>query len=190
MILASGFCIPEPLSVHTVIKGRQVHPLIRFSAEEPRMSPRLWSGDSSVWCSPEVYRGAMPISGLGSVTFAEVVSYEATPVAWLRLQLRMSYAPGASETVSVVPHFCLWRNSGSSALLGHARPWGAPSYSPSLTPHREKRLSAQGRACSFPSWPEAPTGWGAGAPSPWDRTTVLGIGPEWANRRDGWGLFS
>ncbi len=28
--LASGFCIPEPLPVHTGIKGRQVHPLIRF----------------------------------------------------------------------------------------------------------------------------------------------------------------
>ncbi len=30
MKLASGFCIPEPLPVHTVIKGRQVHSLIRF----------------------------------------------------------------------------------------------------------------------------------------------------------------
>ncbi len=30
MKLASGFCIPEPLPVHMVIKGRQVHPLIRF----------------------------------------------------------------------------------------------------------------------------------------------------------------
>ncbi len=45
------------------------------------------------------------------------------------------------------------------------------------TPHQEKRFSAQGRACSFPSWPEAPTGWGAEAPGPCDRTTVLGRGP-------------
>ncbi len=30
MKLASGFCIPEPLPVHTGIKGWQVHPLIRF----------------------------------------------------------------------------------------------------------------------------------------------------------------
>ncbi len=30
MKLASGFCIPEPLPVHTGIKGRQVRPLIRF----------------------------------------------------------------------------------------------------------------------------------------------------------------
>ncbi len=30
MKLASGFCKPEPLPVHTGIKGRQVHPLIRF----------------------------------------------------------------------------------------------------------------------------------------------------------------
>ncbi len=36
---ASGFCIPEPLPVHTGIKGRQVHPLIRFYAEEPRRVP-------------------------------------------------------------------------------------------------------------------------------------------------------
>ncbi len=35
MKLASGFFIPEPLPVHTGIKGRQVHPLIRFYAEEP-----------------------------------------------------------------------------------------------------------------------------------------------------------
>ncbi len=35
MKLASGFCIPEPLPVHMGIKGRQVHPLIRFYAEEP-----------------------------------------------------------------------------------------------------------------------------------------------------------
>ncbi len=40
----------------------------------------------------------------------------------------------ASETVSVVPHSCLWRNSGSSALLGHVPPWGVPSYS---TPRKE-----------------------------------------------------
>ncbi len=30
------FCIPEPLPVHTGIKGRQVRPLIRFYAEESR----------------------------------------------------------------------------------------------------------------------------------------------------------
>ncbi len=82
----------------------------------------------------------------------------------------------ASETVSVVPHSCLWRNSGSSALLGHVPPWGVPSYTPSLTSHREKRFSACGRACSFPSWPEAPTGWGAGAPSPCSRSSALWIG--------------
>ncbi len=70
----------------------------------------------------------MPTSGPGSVASAEVVSYEAIRAVWL--QLRMPYAPGASETVSVVPHSCLWRNSGSSALLGHVPPWGVPSYSP------------------------------------------------------------
>ncbi len=30
MKLASGFCIPKPLPVHTGIKVRQVQPLIRF----------------------------------------------------------------------------------------------------------------------------------------------------------------
>ncbi len=123
-----------------------------------------------------VHRGAMPTSGLGSATSAEVVSYEAIRAAWL--QLRMPYAPGASETVSVEPQSSLWRNSGSSELIGRALPWGAPSYSPSLTPHQEKRFSAQGRACSFPSWPEAPTGWGAEAPGPCDPTTVLACGPS------------
>ncbi len=39
MKLASGFYILEQLPVHTGIKGRQVHPLIRFYAEEPRTSP-------------------------------------------------------------------------------------------------------------------------------------------------------
>ncbi len=39
MKLASGFCIPEPLPVHMGIKERQVHPLIRFYAEEPRRVP-------------------------------------------------------------------------------------------------------------------------------------------------------
>ncbi len=39
MKLASGLCIPEPLPVHTGIKGRRVHPLIRFYAEELRTSP-------------------------------------------------------------------------------------------------------------------------------------------------------
>ncbi len=121
---------------------------------------RGWgSGDTAGWYPLAVYRGTIPTSGPGSIASAEVVSYEAIWVAWL--QLRMPYATGASETVSVVPHSCIWRNSGSSALLGHVPPWGVPSYSPSLTPHREKRFSAQGRACSFPSWPEAPTGWGA-----------------------------
>ncbi len=75
---------------------------------------------------------------------------------------------------TVLPLKELW---GSSELIGHARPWGAPSYSPNLTPQQEKRFSAQGRACSFPSWPEAPTGWGAEAPGPCDRTTVLARGP-------------
>ncbi len=39
MKLASGFCIPEPLPLHSGIKGRRVHPLIRFYAEEPRRVP-------------------------------------------------------------------------------------------------------------------------------------------------------
>ncbi len=39
MKLASGYSIPEPLPVHTCIKGRQVRPLIRFYAEEPRRVP-------------------------------------------------------------------------------------------------------------------------------------------------------
>ncbi len=145
------------------------------SARRKARSVQGWgSGDTAGRYLLAVYRGAMPTSGPGSVASAEVVSYEAIRAAWL--QLWMPYATGASETVSVVPHSCLWRNSGSSALLGHVPPWGVSSYSPSLTPHREMRFSARGRACSFPSWPEAPTGWGAGAPSHCDRSTALWIG--------------
>ncbi len=52
MKLASGFCIPEQLPVHTGIKGRQVHPLIRFFTVRKRDESlatsdgsRLWHGD-------------------------------------------------------------------------------------------------------------------------------------------------
>ncbi len=162
----STWASPNRLQISRIVSG--------WSRHSPGLSRGWGSGDTAGRYLLAVYRGAMPTSGPGSVASAEVVSYEAIRAAWL--QLRMPYAPGASETVSVVPHACLWRNSGSSALLGHVPPWGVPSYSPSLTPHREKRFSAQGRACSFPSWPEAPTGWGAGAPSPCDRPTALWIG--------------
>ncbi len=151
-----------------VVRARRPHDWAAPGCEQHAVT---WTA-----CDSRGGDGAMPTSGPGSVASAEVISYEAIRATWL--QLRIPYAPGASETVSVVPHSCLWRNSGSSALLGHVPPWGVPSYSPSLTPHREKRFSAQGRACSFPSWPEAPTGWGAGAPSPCDRPTALWIGLE------------
>ncbi len=124
------------------------------------------------------------ISGLGTETSAEVVSHEASRVAWLWLW--MPYGPGDPETVSGEPQFCLWRNSGSSALIGRARPWGTPSYTPSLTPHRENRFSPQGRACSFPSWPEAPTGWGAGAPGPCDHTTFLPVTGQGNSLQPSW----
>ncbi len=39
--------------------------------------------------------------------------------------------------------------------------WGVLSGWPNPTPCREKRSSALARVCSFPSWPENPTGWGA-----------------------------
>ncbi len=117
----------------------------------------------------------MPISGPGREANAEAVSYEAIRAAWQRL--RMPYAPGASESVSVEPPSCAGKTPGSSASTEHAPLrdvlWGWPS----PTPCREKRSSAQGRVCSFPSWPEAPTGW---APCPCVRTTVLETGPVWA----------
>ncbi len=70
-------------------------------------------------------------------------------------RLQMPYAPGASETVSVEPPSCPGKIPGSSASTEHVLLkdvlWGWPS----PTPYREKRSSAQGRVCSFPSWPEA-----------------------------------
>ncbi len=50
MKLASGFCIPEPLPVHTGIKGRQVHPLIRFLLQSRRHAEAAFVDDSCVCC--------------------------------------------------------------------------------------------------------------------------------------------
>ncbi len=53
--------------------------------------------------------------------------------------------------------------------------------------HTEKiRSSASGRVCSFPSWPEGPTGWGARAPSHCVRTTDPETELIWASRRSSW----
>ncbi len=50
---------------------------------------------------------------------------------------------------------------------------------PNSTPYWEKRSSASSRVCSFPSWPEGPTGWGAREPKSlcshnwsWDWTSM------------------
>ncbi len=52
MKLASGFCIPEPLPMHTSIKGRQVHPLSRFCFGAEWMRSVLISTSlSSLICS-------------------------------------------------------------------------------------------------------------------------------------------
>ncbi len=73
----------------------------------------------------------------------------------------MPYAPGASKTVLVEPPYCTGKTPGTSASTEHAllrdtlRGWLSP------TPCQKKKSSAQGRVCSFPSWPEAPIGWGA-----------------------------
>ncbi len=63
-ILASGFCIPEPLPVHTGINRRQVHPLIRFFrwwAENVSLAPsdgsRLWHGDITAQFPPSGNEG-------------------------------------------------------------------------------------------------------------------------------------
>ncbi len=98
----------------------------------------------------------------------------------------MPYAPGASETVSVELPSCAGKTPGSSASTEHALVrdmlWGWQS----PTPCREKRSSAQGRVYSFPSWPEAPTGWGGWAPCSCVRITVLETGPIWASYRGSW----
>ncbi len=94
----------------------------------------------------------------------------------------MPYAPGASERFHR-NNSPASEGTGSSALTGRA------VILMSLTPYREKRFSAQVRACSFPSWPEAPTGWGAKAPGPCDCPTVFRTGPEWADRRNSWGSW-
>ncbi len=60
MKLASGFCIPEPLPVHTGIKGRQVRPLIRFYAEE---AESLATSDGSRLLHGDI-TSPFPLSGI------------------------------------------------------------------------------------------------------------------------------
>ncbi len=62
---------------------------------------------------------------------------------------------GASEIVSVVPHSCLWRNSGSSALLGHVPPWGVPFIlTESNSTPRKDILLQRGELALFPVDPK------------------------------------
>ncbi len=97
---------------------------------------RDWgNGDTAGWYPLAVYRGAMPTSGPGSVASAEVVSYEAIRAAWL--QLRMPYAPGASETVSVVPHSCLWRKAVQHCLGTFLREACRHTHESNSTPRKE-----------------------------------------------------
>ncbi len=49
-----------------------------------------------------------------------------------------------------------------------------------------KEILCTGESLLFPSWPEAPTGWGGWAPCPCVRTTALETGPVWASRRGSW----
>ncbi len=100
---AGGICCDNSMPGHLFLGAPR-------PVERQGLSRGWGSGDTAGRYLLAVYRGAMPTSGPGSVASAEVVSYEAIRAAWL--QLRMPYAPGASETVSVVPHSCLWRNSG------------------------------------------------------------------------------
>ncbi len=116
------------------------------------------------WLGPSACRSATPTSGLGHGASIEAVSYGAAPAAWPPPQ--PPYAPGASETVSVVPRpvlECIQAvQHRLSAFLREAR----CLIDRIQTPYREKRSSASARVCSFPSWPEGPTGWGARAPIP------------------------
>ncbi len=139
-------------------------------------------GGRPEWLGPWACRTATPTSGLGHGASVEAVSYGAAPAAWLP----PPYAPGASETVSVVPPSCFWMYSSSSTPTEHVPAWGALSDWPSPTPYQEKRSSASGRVCSFPSWPKGPTSWGARAPNSCVHITDPGTELVWASRRGSW----
>ncbi len=141
-------------------------------------------GSRLEWLGPTACRSTTAISGLSHGASVEAVSYGAAPAAWLPPQ--PSYAPGASETVSVVPLSCSWTYSRSSIPTEHVLARGALSNWLSPTPYREKRSSASGRVCSFRSWPEGPTGWGARAPNPCVRITDPETEPVWASCRGSW----
>ncbi len=154
--------------------------------EETRGLTMGWRfGGIPEWLPLDTCRVATPISGLGHEASAEAVSYEASRAGLL--PLRPPYAPGASEKVSVGPLSCPWMYSGSSTPTEHVPLWGVLTVRPNPTPYREKRSSALGRVCSFPSWPEGPTGWGDWAPNPCVRITVPETEREWASRRNSWG---
>ncbi len=141
-------------------------------------------GGRPEWLGPGACRAVTPTSGLGHGASVEAVSYGAAPAAWLLPQ--QPYAPGASETVSVVPPSCSWTYLSSSTPTERVPAWGALSDWPSLTPYREKRSSASGRVYSFPSWPVGPTRWGARAPNPCVRITDAETEPVWASHRGSW----
>ncbi len=55
------------------------------------------------------------------------------------LTLRLPYAPGATEKVSVGPLSCPWMYSGSSTPTEHVPLWGVLTVRPNPTPYRENR---------------------------------------------------
>ncbi len=87
------------------------------------------------WFGPAACRSATPTSGLGHGASVEAVSYGAAPAVWLQ----PPYAPGASETVSVVPPSCSWMYSSSSTPTERVPAWGALSdwQNPNSIPRKE-----------------------------------------------------
>ncbi len=84
------------------------------------------------------------------------------------------------------PLSCSGTYSSSSTPTEHVPAWGVLSVRPNPTPYREKRSSASWRVCSFPNWPEGPTGWGVRAPSPCVHTTDPETELVWANHWGSW----
>ncbi len=125
---------PQPVVEASVETTTCLDTCSRGTPAQRKQGPTMgWRcGGRTGWLRPGTCRGAMPISGPGREANTEAVSYEAIRAAWPRL--RMPYAPGASENVSVEPPSCAEKTPGISALTERAPLrdvlWGWPSPTP------------------------------------------------------------
>ncbi len=106
------------------------------------------------WLGPAACFSATPTSGLGHGASVEAVSYGAAPAVWPPPQ--PPYAPGSSETVSVVPPSCSWTYSSSSTPTERIPAWGALSDWPNPNSIPRKEILCIGKSLLFSQLTQRP----------------------------------